>query len=40
MCIHRKNALKRASTYILLFYTKRSLYENNFNTKSGWGACP
>ena len=25
MFIHRENALKRSSTYIILFYTKRSL---------------
>ena len=33
MFIHRENAMRRPSTYIILFSTKRSLLKNNFNTR-------
>ena len=34
MFISMENANESPSTYIILFYTKRSLKKNNFNTKS------
>ena len=35
MFIHRENVLKAHQiNYIMLFYTKRALKKNNFNTKS------